>query len=174
MWWKFVITSSPSSIFWPRLLTYVALCQETCCCLLAWCSLSPSRAKLVWSQSQYQSFNKFWESSLLRLLLITYYLLPAWWTFQVIYVKESSGLDQYIRLFNLEEYIHHKKKTLTPLGRQSRKSKHGWKKACKKGCRSRKKVREERCTGRKIHFSHYFLQSTMCYLLLNLQIRKHA
>ena len=111
-------------------------------------------AKLVWSQSQYQSFNKFLES-LLRLLL-RQEDQTFWWLLPQLSIKELSNCLAYI----LDTF----KVGKVGMNEES----------CKKACRSRKKVREERCTGRKIHFSHYFLQSTMCYLLLNLQIRKHG
>ena len=111
-------------------------------------------AKLVWSQSQYQSFNKFLES-LLRLLLRQEDQTFGWLLPQLS-IKELSNCVAYI----LDTF----KVGKVGMNEES----------CKKACRSRKKVREERCTGRKIHFSHYFLQSTMCYLLLNLQIRKQS
>ena len=111
-------------------------------------------AKSVWSQSQYQSFNKFLES-LLRLLPRQEDQTLGWLLPQLS-IKELSNCDAYI----LDTF----KVGKVGMNEES----------CKKACRSRKKVREERCTGRKIHFSHYFLQSTMCYLLLNLQIRKQS
>ena len=110
-------------------------------------------AKLVWSQSQYQSFNKFLES-LLRLLL-RQEDQTFWWLLPQLSIKENWVI---VLLTFLDTF----KVGKVGMNEES----------CKKACRSRKKVREERCTGRKIHFSHYFLQSTMCYLLLNLQIRK--